>query len=216
MSLICIDPGHQKNPDYELESISPDGQRKKAKVEAGTIGICSRKPEYEVNLEISLLLQEMFKKSEVEVVLTRTINEVNISNKERALLANNSNVDLCIKIHCNGIRSWLKYIFLWRKGIEVLVPAKNYWTQDIFDQSLISGKLIHQELLDSSGRHDRGLFLRDDMTGFNWSKVPVVLVEVGYLTNLKEDTLLNTDSFKQKIAMGIYKGVLLYLGGIKK
>ena len=48
------------------------------------------------------------------------------------------------------------------------------------------------------------------MTGLNWSKVPVTLVEVGYMTNPEEDVLLSKDSYRNKITEGIANGIDLY------
>jgi hypothetical protein len=50
----------------------------------------------------------------------------------------------------------------------------------------------------------------DDLTGFNWSKIPVVLVEMGFMTNIQEDSLLNSGNYQNKIAQGIVEGLVLY------
>lgn len=49
--------------------------------------------------------------------------------------------------------------------------------------------------------------LKGDMTGFNWLKVLVVLVEMGFLSNVKEDRLLNTEEYRTKIVSGLTEGV---------
>lgn len=46
------------------------------------------------------------------------------------------------------------------------------------------------------------------MTGFNWSKVPVVLVEMGFMSNPTEDKLLNDDSYQNKLAQGLSDGIM--------
>ena len=60
--------------------------------------------------------------------------------------------------------------------------------------------------------YNRGVIERSDLTGFNWSKVPVVLIEMGFLSNPEEDNLLNSDSYQEKLAQGLYKGILKALG----
>ena len=49
---------------------------------------------------------------------------------------------------------------------------------------------------------NRGVVERTDLTGFNWSKVPVILVETGFLSNPQEDKLLNSEEYQNKIAKG--------------
>jgi N-acetylmuramoyl-L-alanine amidase len=48
------------------------------------------------------------------------------------------------------------------------------------------------------------------LTGFNWSKIPVILLEMGYMTNVQEDKLLNSDDYQNKIVLGIVDGVTKY------
>ena len=48
------------------------------------------------------------------------------------------------------------------------------------------------------------------MTGFNWSKVPVVLLEMGFMTNPEEDAKMETDEYREKIVSGIVNGLIKY------
>lgn len=57
------------------------------------------------------------------------------------------------------------------------------------------------------GMNDRGVVERRDMTGFNWSDVPVILVEMGFQSNAREDKLLTTDSYQEKLAKGLADGI---------
>jgi N-acetylmuramoyl-L-alanine amidase len=45
------------------------------------------------------------------------------------------------------------------------------------------------------------------MTGFNWSTIPVCLIEMGYMTNSEEDHLLATDEYRDKCAAGLAEGI---------
>jgi N-acetylmuramoyl-L-alanine amidase len=53
---------------------------------------------------------------------------------------------------------------------------------------------------------------RQDLTGFNWSDVPVILPEIGLMTNREEDALLATDEYQDKIVRGLTEGILEFLG----
>ena len=62
------------------------------------------------------------------------------------------------------------------------------------------------------GFPDRGLNERSDFTGFNWSNVPVILVEMGFMTNRTDDRLLATAAYQQRAAVGLCRGTLRFLG----
>lgn len=86
---VVIDPGHQ-GPSVDMsapEPMAPGSSETKAKATSGTQGNFSGVPEYEVNLQVSLLLQQELTDRGYRVVMTRTDNETAISNKERAELA---------------------------------------------------------------------------------------------------------------------------------
>jgi N-acetylmuramoyl-L-alanine amidase len=61
------------------------------------------------------------------------------------------------------------------------------------------------------GSRDLGTAARKDVTGFNWSNVPVVLAEVGFMTNPGEDKLLTTDAYKARAAQGIADGIMKFV-----
>ncbi len=64
----------------------------------------------------------------------------------------------------------------------------------------------------ATGATNRGLMVRSDMTGFNWSDVPVIIPEIGFMTNPAEDRLLATAAYQDKIVQGLTKGILAYSG----
>ncbi len=69
------------------------------------------------------------------------------------------------------------------------------------------GGILLSEMVASANMNNRGVVEREDMTGFNWSKVPVVLVEMGFLLNAEEDKLLNTEEYRIKIVQGLTEGI---------
>ena len=99
--IIGLDPGHQLIYDPAKEPVAPGSKETKQKVAGGCRGVVSRVYEYEVNLDVSLLLRDMLEEAGATVVMTHEVLDVNISNVQRAQMFNEANVDLGIRIHCN-------------------------------------------------------------------------------------------------------------------
>lgn len=62
-----------------------------------------------------------------------------------------------------------------------------------------------------TGSRNRGVSIVDNMTGLNWSQVPVTIVEMGFLSNPNEDRMLSSDDYQNKIVQGIVNGIGEYL-----
>ena len=45
------------------------------------------------------------------------------------------------------------------------------------------------------------------MTGLNWSKIPVMILEMGFMTNEHDDTMMADAAFQEKMADGIAAGI---------
>lgn len=190
---ICIDPGHQKNGDSKLESVSPGSGNKKPRVSQGTEGVGTKKAEYIVNLEASLMLKDILSNKGYDVVMTRESHEVNISNAERAEIANNAKADMTIRIHCDSLKDGGKI------GASILVPdSKGSNTKGIYEESNKFATILKEDLK-SNGIKVNGIFERNDITGFNWSTVPVVILEMGFMSNYCEDKMLCDENYQKKL-----------------
>ncbi len=189
--IIGIDPGHQLNGDYSEEPIGPGASVTKPRVSSGTAGIESGTPEHIINLQIGLILKEMLEKQGATVVMTRTTAEVNISNRERAEKMNDVPVDVHLRLHCNGSSSPDS------QGIMVLVPHGEFTNEQLEANSYTLGTAILDSLVTETGAVNEGIVFRGDISGFNWSTVPVVLIEFGYMTNPEEDMKLNDQKYQQ-------------------
>lgn len=203
--VICIDPGHQLKGNNQKEPIGPGASEKKPKVSSGTQGVATKKPEYVLNLEISLKLKKELEKRGYKVVMTREKHNVNLSNKERSDIANKAKADLFIRIHADGDNSPKT------EGFSVLYPAQgNKYTKAIYAKSKLASEYIQQEMKNATKAKSKGVVPRSDLTGFNWSKVPVTLVEVGFMTSPSEDKRLSTSAYQDKLTAGIAGGVDKY------
>lgn len=202
--LICIDPGHQENGDSNPEAVAPNSSQTKARVSSGATGIATKKPEYILNLEASMVLKHILEGKGYSVIMTREAHNVNISNAERARLANEKNADMVIRVHADSLDNQSK------TGASVLIPAKeNKYTSNIYEKSNKCAQDV-QEQMRKSGIEVNGIFERGDLTGFNWSTVPVILVEMGFLSNYNEDQMMSNPDYQRKLMQSIADGVEAY------
>lgn len=196
---IVIDPGHQQHANNDQEPIAPGSSEMKGKVSSGTSGIITAKPEYQLTLEAALILEELLTEQGFNVVLTREENEVDISNKERAEMANDHQADLFIRLHADGSNDSSV------KGFHILTPAEGH---SMFEQSLQASKAISNAVQRDQSIDTNGISFRSDITGFNWSHVPTTLIEMGFMTNPEDDQNLSKEQYLRKIMSDITEGVV--------
>ncbi|MGL5347814.1 MAG: N-acetylmuramoyl-L-alanine amidase [Peptostreptococcaceae bacterium] len=202
--VICIDPGHQEKGDSKLEPVAPGSGQQKARVSSGATGVATKKPEYVLNLEASTVLKHILEGKGYKVIMTRESHNVNISNSERAIFANEQNVDMVIRVHADSIDNSGK------TGASILIPAKeSKYTGGIYNSSNECAELV-KESMEKSGIKVNGIFERGDLTGFNWSKVPVVLVEMGFLSNYNEDRMMASPEYQRILMQSVADGVENY------
>lgn len=199
---VVIDPGHSSNGNKGMEKQSPDSDVMKIKDPGGAEGISTKIPEYVVAMSVSKKLKALLEQHNVTVIMTKTQDAESPGNIERAEIGNNNNADLAIRIHCDSADSQSA------RGASMLTPAPVGYAKDISTISKTYGQIILQDLVSTAGMNNRGVIERNDLTGFNWSKVPVVLIEMGFMSNKEEDQLLNDDSYQEKLAEGLCKGIL--------
>ncbi|MBQ5933283.1 MAG: N-acetylmuramoyl-L-alanine amidase [Lachnospiraceae bacterium] len=203
--LICIDPGHQTKGNYETEPVAPGSSEKKAKVSSGTSGTSTGIPEYKLNLNVAMQLKDELVKRGYRVVMTRNSNDVNISNIERAGIANGNNVDAFVRIHANGSDNSAV------SGIETICQTKNNTSNgNIYSKCRKLSDTVLEGMVSATGGKNRGVWETDTMSGINWSNVPVTIVEMGFMTNPDEDKKLAETEYQKKIVTGIADGIDYY------
>lgn len=204
---VAIDPGHQGyHIDMsELEPVGPGSQEMKAKATQGTKGSFTGVPEYELNLSISKQLAQELQGRGYEVMLTRQDNDTAISNRERALLAADFGADIYLRIHANGSENPND------SGALTMVPsANNPYIAQLHNKSYALGEAVINAYCQSCGLTNRGVMFSDNMAGTNWSKVPVTILEMGFMTNQSDDIYMQNAEFQSRMVQGIANGVDQY------
>jgi N-acetylmuramoyl-L-alanine amidase len=205
--VVVVDPGHDLRANLETEPIGPGSSTLKIKDGGGTHGVVSGLTEAELNLRVALRLRLLLERAGVRVVMTRTANSgPSMGNIARARIANRAGAGLFLRIHADGSTD------PGSRGTHVLYPAlRRGWTDDVYDASKRAAYTVQADLVRALGFPDRGIRERSDFTGFNWADVPVILVEMGFMTNRTDDRLLATTAYQRRAAVGLCRGTLRFL-----
>lgn len=200
---LCIDAGHGISDDKRKEAIAPNSDKTKPAFVSGTRGL--NQTEEELNLIVAKKLEKALKELGADIHMTRNEAATNMSNIDRAVFANDLNVDLVIRIHADGSSDPAA------KGISMLVPKNDHiQNEELVRESLRAGEIVLAQVVEKTGGRSRGIIKHSEMTGFNWSKRPVILLEMGFMTNPEEDKLMESDEYQEKIVEGIVEGIREY------
>lgn len=203
--LVVIDPGHQQKANLNLEPIGPGATTQKYKVTDGTTGVVTKKREAVLVLEMAFLLKEKLEAKGIQVLMTRISQDVDISNKERATFANNHKANLFLRLHADGSENPNQ------SGFAVLTPAEGSpYTKEIYAESLQISQTIVNKMRENQQVKVNGIKFRDDLSGFNWSKVPGVLLELGFMSNYEEDKKLSDPQYVNSLLQSVTDSVDAY------
>ncbi len=180
--VIYIDPGHG--------GIDP--------------GACGQKVlEKNVVLNVAFYLGVRLEKSGARVVYSRTGDyDLQVNGKddieERIKIVKSSGATMVISLHCNAF------------------PDRSEWGAQTFYNASMNPRnrefahLVQDELVKATGS-PREASARLDHFMLNHSTVPSVTVEMGFLSNPKEEGLLGSHMYQQKIAECIRRAVVSFV-----
>ena len=167
--------------------------------------------EAETNLKISLKVQNLLEQSGCTVILTRsdenaiydldktTLREKKISDiRNRAKIGNNASADLFVSVHLNKI------------------PQQQYYGWQCFykegnEQSNKLAKSIQENLNKSMQKENNRVAMKiDNIYIIKHVEIPTSIVECGFLSNPEEEKQLLDDNYQNRLAWGIYSGIINY------
>jgi N-acetylmuramoyl-L-alanine amidase len=164
-------------------------------VDAGAIGSQGVR-EKGVNLEVALRLKDLLEEAGAQVVLTR-IDDRYVSLYERAAIANQVGAAMFISIHSNfhpnsNVR-----------GVEIF-----HYPDRVTSNRL--GRILLDEMTKATGFSSLAVKTSPNMVVIRETQMTSVLVEMGFLSNYQEEAIIATSEFREKMAKGIFNGILRY------
>lgn len=153
--------------------------------------------EKDINLKVAFKVKQRLEMYDVHTFMTRS-TDVFVELQERANLANTKGADYFVSIHCNS------YTNVSANGTETYVYAKK-------GEAYAFAQSIHTDLVSNIELTNRGI-KEASFTVLTATKMPAVLVEIAFISNEREESLLIQDSFQNKVADGIVKGILDHVG----
>ena len=167
--------------------------------------------EAETNLKITLKVQNLLEQSGATVILTRsdenaiydldsqTLRQKKISDiHNRVKIGNESSADIFVSIHLNKI------------------PQQQYWGWQCFykngnEESTKLAKLLQLNLNDAIQKENKRVAMKiDNVYIVKHVEIPLSIVECGFLSNPEEEKNLMSDEYQDKLAWGIYTGIMQY------
>ncbi|WP_317366719.1 N-acetylmuramoyl-L-alanine amidase [uncultured Tyzzerella sp.] len=156
--------------------------------------------EKDINLDISLILNQLFEQNHnIKAYFTR-LEDVNPSFNDRTNMSNEVG-DMFVSIHQNASGKGEPG----PNGTEVYYLNPN--TNDTGLTSKDMADILQKNLLKELGTLDRKVKTSNLIVLRN-NKIPAVLCEIGFLSNPAEAARISTPEFKQKAAKAIYDGIL--------
>lgn len=204
---IVIDPGHSACPDPEQEPIGPGASETKARSAPGTMGVKTDIPEHEFNLALAFMLRDILTERGCNVILTRESADECPSNSERAEIANAAGADAMISLHANAHKNPKI------KGAQTLCrsPANPY-NPELYPECRRLAEWVHWGVVKRTGCRDAGVHENDGLTVQNHCRVPMAILEAGFMTCPGEDVKLSRGSYRRKIAEGAADGIMKFIG----
>lgn len=203
--IVAIDAGHQAKANTDKEPIGPGAETMKAKMEESAVGTITGIKEYELTLTVAKKLESVLKERGYQIVMLREGNDVNLSNAERSVIANESGAEILLRLHANSMENPSVYGVL-----TMCMTEYNPYNASLHAESYALSKKLVDNIGSVTGTKNRGVQQVDNLSSINWSEIPVSVVEMGFLSNPDEDNWLASEEYQDKLVSGIAAAVDSY------
>ncbi|MBO4636109.1 MAG: N-acetylmuramoyl-L-alanine amidase [Clostridiales bacterium] len=199
--VIVIDPGHQQETDEVRETVASWMDADKPRCTCGCEGVATGVPEYAVTLDYALFMESYLEQCGANVILTRTENDVNISNQERAFVAVANDADVFIRLHADAANDSLA------SGVRVFVPDRGDYT----DSSSAWGNALGNAIAEAEGMEFLGVTSTYHYTGLNYANtIPSFQVSLGYLSNSDDEAILVNEDNQYQVASAVLEFLVTF------
>lgn len=201
---VCVDPGHQETTQEETVLLGPGFKKTTSTVVGMAKGMVTNRRESIVVLEIGLLLRNALLEEGATVVMTRETQDTFVGMIERADIPNNAGADFVLRLHCNNRADETV------QGIAIYCPYQSDYAKEVADEDTYRqmGQILLRAMQETTGQTKGKCTLSNSYVGNNWSKMPSFLVEMGYMSNRKEDLLMSASpEYQQKLVDGMVQGI---------
>ena len=167
--------------------------------------------EAQINLKIVLKIQQLLEQSGCTVILTRsdenaiydldakTLKQKKISDiHNRVKIGNESSADIFVSIHLNKINEQQYY------GWQTFFNTNNEQSKDLAEQ-------IQTALNEAIQKENHRIAMKlNTVYIMKHVEIPISIVECGFLSNPEEEQQLQQEEYQNRLAWGIYNGIISY------
>ncbi len=202
---IVIDPANQSVLNVEVEEIGPGSDERKPAASMGGTGATTGVKEYDLNLTYAQLLKAELEARGYKVTMTRETSDIDLSNYNRAVLANGSDASAVIRIQMNESSNPRL-----SGAMTMCMPESSEYNGQLYEESHIFCTWVLDGLVSKTGCGNRGIYETTGMTFINWSDIPCCVVSVGFLSNEAEENNLVSTEYQRKVIDGLADGIDKY------
>ncbi len=178
--VIVVDAGHGGN-------------------DIGTASNNKRFVEKDINLNVVLELKKLLDEDSTYKVYYTRLNDKKVYLKPRLNLANEVDADLFLSVHCNGSE------YISAKGTEGLYGSPKDTSGSFTSKQF--AEICVEEVSAALKTRVRGVIKKEDIYIIGNSKVPVSLVELGFMSNNEDMEILSNKDNRTVAAMALYRAI---------